>query len=208
MTKKTTEHPEGLPLALKQLPVAEPRKMRHFWQGAGEYGRDLVGDGTSSMAAAGCLVSSLDMIGIYLGAIDATVNPGEANRRMKKIPGAFSGSNLVMHLGARALGLEAPASERIKSAFGDPRLKKLLISTLEAGDCAVVHVSTDGDPKDGGEHFIAAYRIEGDDVVCADSALGAPVHIPLATLEKRVMWRNKEKIYQIVSVAPVRKASA
>lgn len=207
MTKKTTEHPEGVPLknGLKELLV---RKMRHFWQGASNYGRALVGHGLSTMAKAGCLVTSLDMLGIYLGTIDTSVDPGVANELMKKLPGAFDGSNMIMHVAAPALGLEAPAHERIRGVFGDPKLKKLLVDTLNAGDVAVIHVSTDGDPKDGGEHFIAAYKIEDGCVVCADPALGTSVYIPLSTMEKKVMWGRVEKHYQIVSVAPVRAAKA
>lgn len=204
--KKTTEHPEGIPVPFTSPPPKPKRKMRHFYQGAPEYGRDLVGHGKSTMHGAGCLVTTLMSLALYMGAVDSTMTPGKANQLMKAIPGAFDGSNLYMHVGAKAVGLEAPEGERIRAGWGNPKLKQLLIDTIKAGDCAVLHVSTDGDVSDGGEHFVGAYAIEDDMILCTDSALGGPVLIPLATMEKRVMWKDKQKHYQICSVAPIRPA--
>lgn len=199
--KKTTERPEGIPVP------KPPRKMRHFFQGDPAYGRDLVGHGKSTMHGAGCLVTALTSLAMYLGTVDKTMTPGKANQLMKAIPGAFDGSNLYMHIGASALKLEAPVGERIRAGWGNPKLKQLLIDTIEAGDVAMIHVSTDGDPKNGGEHFIGAYAIENGTILCTDSALGTLVSIPLATMEKHLKWKDKPKHYQIVSVAPVRPES-
>ena len=209
MTKRTTEVPEGLPLpnALKELQTP-PRKMRFFWQGDPGWGHDQLGEGTSSMGGGGCLVTSLTMLAMYFGTKNTSLTPGQANIDMRKASAFIEGkSDLVMHRGAAVLGLEAPAEDRLKSYWGDPALKKLLLDTIALGDAAIIHVSTDGDPKDGGEHFIAAFKIEGDCIVCADPALGRPVFIPLSTMSLKVMWRDKEKLYQIVSVAPVRVAA-
>lgn len=205
MVKRTDTQPEGIPMALKELP--KPRKMRFWWQGGAPYGDDMTGFGTSSLHKAGCLVTSLHILSRYMNTSELA-DPGEANKAMKKVPGAFLGSDLVMAKGAAAVGLEAPADERLKLAFGDRRLSQLLEKTLEAGDAAIIHVSTDGDPKDGGEHFIAAYALTDTDILCADPALGTSVAIPRKTLEKTVLWNGKPKLYQVVSVAPIRPATA
>ncbi len=185
-------------------PQPKPRKMRFFWQGDARWGGHTLGLGSSNMARAGCLVTSLTLAAHWLGVKDpADFTPGDANELLKKHQNCWSGSNLVMALAAKHLGLSAPADKRIRGKFGDPALQKLLVDTLNDGDCAIIHVSTDGDPADGGEHFILAYQLTSEAVVCADPALGASVVLPLNKLEAKVMWKQNPKLYQVVSVAPV-----
>lgn len=201
MVRRTTKNPEWQPLP----PPPARRRMRHFYQGSSAWGSDLVGNGSSSMAKAGCLVTSMTAIAFFLDTVGATMNPGVANALMKDIPGSFIGSNMKMHVAAKALNLQAPTAERTYGPWGDPAHRNALVKAIENGECAIVHVSTDGDPKDGGEHFIAAYAIADGQVLCSDPALGRSVTIPLSTMATVVMWRDKPKQYQIVSVAPVRK---
>ena len=211
MTKKTDQAPEGLPLegnrsvgvSGKAAPDPPPRKMRFFSQGDPRWRQDSLGLGASTMWGAGCLVTSLTLGAHWLGVKTPEFTPGDANKLLKKHAACWSGSNLIMPLAAKHLDLSCPADKRLKAPFGDPGLLRLLEETLEAGDCAVVHVSTDGDPKDGGEHFILAYQMTHDAILCADPALGAPVSLPRKTLETKVMWREKQKLYQVVSVAPL-----
>lgn len=211
MTKKTDQAPEGLPLegnrsvsvSAKEAPDLPSRKMRFFWQGDARWRHDSLGLGDSTMAKAGCLVTALTLGAHWLGVKTPDFTPGDANKLLKKHAACWSGSNLIMQLAAKHLGLLCPADKRLKARFGDPGLAKLLEETLEAGDAAVIHVSTDGDPADGGEHFLLAYKLEAGEVFCADPALGALVTLPLHKLEAKVMWREKQKLYQVVSVAPL-----
>ncbi len=204
--KETSPKKEVAP-ASDAAPAPPPRKMRFFWQGDARWRHDALGLGNSTMAAAGCLVTSLTLAAHWLSVKTLEFTPGDANQLLKKHAHCWSGSNLIMPLAARHLGLSCPADKRLRAPFGDPGLKKLLEETLKAGDAAIIHVSTDGDPKDGGEHFILAYQLtEAGEVLCADPALGASVTLPLQKLEAKVMWREKPKLYQVVSVAPVSSA--
>ena len=199
--KETSSKKEAAPAL---APPPPPRKMRFFWQGDARWRHDLLGLGSSTMGKAGCLVTSLTLAAHWLGVKTPEFTPGDANQLLKKHVNCWNGSNLIMSLAAKPLGLSCPADKRLKAPFGDPGLKKLLEETLKDGDAAIIHVSTDGDPKDGGEHFILAYQLtEAGEVLCADPALGASVSLPLQKLEAKVMWRENQKLYQVVSVAPV-----
>jgi hypothetical protein len=204
MTIKTDTVPEGLPLpsGLKELPKPE-RKMRYFWQGDARYGKDQLGDGPSTVSRGGCLVHAIRSAAIYYGTRLPTEHPGMANVDYLK-GHAFSGDNLAMHKAAAIDKLVCPQETRLSSIIpGDPKLKALLEATFAAGKLAVIHVSDDWNIGNGGEHFILAFKVEGDNILCADSALGTSVPIPRKTLQKEVMWKNVKKLYQIVSVAPI-----
>lgn len=193
--------------APKPEPVKElmkPRKIRFFWQGDKRYRADLVGHGTSTMWKAGCLVTALHIAALYYGTVDADSLPGDTNQLLKGTFGVFDGSNLYLHKAAPLVGLRADLKDRLVLPYGDPRLSALLEKTLKAGDLAIIHVSTDGDPKNGGEHFILAYGMTDTDILCADPALATSVALPRATLAKVMAWGTKKKPYQVVSVRPLR----
>jgi len=121
--------------------------------------------------------------------------PPEGNELLKGAK-AFSGSSLSVPAAAKALGLNAPDSERLRGVQDD---HKAVSEALSKGAC-VLHVATDGGRV--GKHFILALRIEGDEVVCADPALGREVRLVLNRLTF-VMWGKKQKTYRIVGVLPV-----
>ncbi len=204
---KTTEDNLAKPApksGLKELPKPAERKMRFFWQGNPEYGQDQLGDGDSTMSKGGCLASAMRAAAIYLGTRKPTEGPGQANKDYRKGK-AFIGSDLVMHKAAEIDGLSCPQNTRLKMKEGATfeQLQALLEATLKDGDVAIVHVSTDWNLGNGGEHFILAYKAEGDNILTADSALATSVTLPRKTLEKKVSWNAKTKLYQVVSVAPV-----
>jgi len=166
-----------------------------FKQADRQWSRERLGLGTSTIGASGCLLCSLLMAKQQLLPSEPTILPPDGNALLLAAK-AFHGSSLSVPVAAKALGLSAPDSERLR---GVPDDRAAIEAALSKGAC-VLHVATDGGRT--GRHFILALRIEGDEVVVADPALGKEVRLMLNRLTF-VMWGKKQKSYRIVGVVPV-----
>lgn len=175
-----------------------------LWQNDKRWGSLRLGDGQSTIGHAGCLLTLLcEAASRQAGRTGIT--PPHANEALRKA-GAFSGSNLIVELAARALGMESPAEEKVKGLPGDDKLQIALSGALSRG-MAIVHVDHDGDGV--GNHFILAISMSAMGakhmyVECTDSALAKTVRLSWPGLSAQVEWAGVPKTYRAVSVRPLR----
>ena len=169
-----------------------------------------LGDGPSTIGKSGCLLVCLTLAARELGALPSLLPP-HANLLCLQA-GAFSGDALVVHLAAAALDLEAPLDDRVKAPIGSGALIDAVSDALTSGALAILHVDHDSNRPAGdvdADHFILAYQIKGDRVLCYDPAVGR-VSLTWPGLESAgdVVWGPKDfRRYRVVAVRPIRKAA-
>lgn len=164
-----------------------------------------LGDGPSTIGKKGCLLVALTMAARETG-VRPSLLPPHANLFCLEA-GAFEGDALIIHKAAAALDLEAPLFERVVAPIGSGALIDAVSNALTAGDLAILHVDHEGD--DDGDHFILAYAIKGDRVLCYDPAVGR-VSLTWPGLESagEVVWGPKDfRRYRVTAVRPIRKAT-
>lgn len=174
----------------------------------------LLGDGSSTIGGAGCVLVSLVQIAIELETRPGMLPP-HANEACRKAK-AFDGSMLRVHDAAPVLGLDAPLSQRVVTADGATR--KDLMTALEAvigdGGCALLRVRYLGpDGKDRG-HTISCVSLPSTDIpsifeaLCRDPAPGCDVRLMVPDLIGISPWGKGDlKRYTVTGVRPVRRAA-
>ena len=148
-----------------------------------------LGNGKSTIAEAGCFLSSCTMAsnllhpGQSLGAV-------EANRRVKA-QGGFAGSGLELSRAAPALGMQQ-VSRRPLGGVNDGTVLARLDQHLAAGKPAVAGVDFRAGRSSGhsdADHFITIYGKRGNDYLAMDPAGGQPVTISRGT-DGRLTYRG------------------
>lgn len=181
-----------------------------FIQTDGRWDSLILGLGDTTFGWGACLLCDLCDAARRLGTWPDVIPP-HANNALKRAPGAFLGSNLVVDKAAPVLGLSSPQSELVVGAAGDPALAKAAAAMLDAGDLLLLHV--DFDRRDPPEHFIlGTERLPDGRILCSDPAIDTAVLTP-DTLEglqtgnlpgPRKGWPGGPRIYRVRGVRPLR----
>lgn len=170
-----------------------------------------LGKGPSTIGKSGCLLVCLTMAAREFG-VRPTLLPPHANLLCLEA-GAFDGDALIVHLAAAALDLDAPLAERIVAPVGSGALIDAVSDALVGGALAILHVDHDSTRPSGdadADHFILAYQIKGDRVLCYDPAVGR-VQLTWPGLQSAgdVVWGPKDfRRYRVMAVRPIRKAAS
>ncbi len=176
-----------------------------------QWSKDTLGNSTTTIGYAGCLLTVLTMIHNFL--LSDNITPGEANRIVRNA-GGFQGALTIVPTAAQALGLSAPETLRIRGApSGDPRLTQLVDIALSSGGVAVCHVdhneggsfSADQLSSLSGDHFILIFGKRGDTYLAADPAPGTVIELN-SKLAGESMWGQTKKYYNTVGAFQVHKA--
>ena len=170
-----------------------------------------LGDGPSTIGKSGCLLVCLTLAARELGALPSLLPP-HANLLCLQAR-AFSGDALVVHLAAAALDVESPVKEVVKAPVGSGALIDAVSDALTANSLAILHVDHDAERPNGdvdGDHFILAYQIKGDRLLCYDPAVGrVQLAWPGLTSVGDVVWGPRDfRRYHVVAVRPIRKAAS
>lgn len=177
--------------------------MRVLWQGDPRWGKALLGDGTSTIGKAGCVLTSLVEAARRIGGRPDMSIP--MLNELATNAGVFSGSELVVAEAAQLVGLDA--GPRIDAAPGDQRLRAAIEHALSRPDGgAIVRVDHNGDGK--GDHTIFAYGWhEGPPkaIKCTDSAPAKVITLSWPALTATVQWGKVAKHYRVVRVQAIRK---
>jgi hypothetical protein len=175
--------------------VAVVRSVRPFWQGGGDWGAQLLGDSSTTIAKAGCLLTLFTMASNALRGTNYT--PGQVNAKLRAA-GAFDAvakANLWPDRAAAALGLRfgprLSQDDRVKPTAA--AIRALVDETLRKGGLAVLHVDHNGDGR--GDHFVLinGRRADGS-YTAADPAPGAIVPLS-SSLSGPVQWGSATKNY-------------
>lgn len=180
-----------------------------------------LGFGASTIGRGGCLLMAVLAAAHERGSKPASFGPREANELFKRVgafrlpDGTVGGSNLVIHIAAAAVGLEAPYEARSMGNAGDPALVGALERALELG-MAIVHVDHDARRAGGDaapDHFVLAYAreqiVNGTiEAVCYDPApreqRDRRLRLPIPELAAQVRWSAKDtRDYAVRAVRPI-----
>lgn len=177
------------------------------------WGARPIGASKVTIGRAGCLLTDLAMAkNLYeiASVPPKVITPIEADAICVSA-NAYQGALLLVERAAKALGMRAPESERLRCKKGDPRVPALVREVLLKGGFAVVHVDhdstlPDGDPE--GDHFVLAFRLVKPDVgpehfECADPAPGRTVWLDTKDCMGTCMWGSTLKTYRAVGVIPL-----
>lgn len=171
------------------------------WQGDKRWGKEILGDGNSSFANAGCLLFCILEAAHHYGTIGDDFSPQDLNEALYEA-GAFIGSNIIIPKAVVAVDLHA--SERTTARPDTEENTEILRDAIRIGLAAglcILHVATDATLH--GRHFILATGMINDKILCYCPALAHMIEIPLDTLRVKLMWGQKPKHYAVVSVAPI-----
>lgn len=153
-----------------------------------------LGLGPSTIGRAGCLLCCLCEATKILRGTDML--PPHLNQA-GRIASAFIGSGAKTSELGRAAGLDV----RQRVDGGNLVLLATIRTTINSRGCCLLHVDKSGDGA--GDHWILAHAIDGDSIICSDSAVGMDVSIPCDTLSASVMWGKEQKTYGVRGVRPV-----
>jgi hypothetical protein len=201
-------------------PIKLLRQGDRLWSGL------QLGHGRSSYGGAGCLMFDILMAAHALGTRPLEFGPRDANELFKRV-GAFrlpdgraGGSNLVIHIAAAAVGLEAPYAERTVGPAGSLQLANAIERALERG-LAILHVDHDRDRPAGdaaADHFVLLLRMARTELgplelECADPAPREEkdrlVRLAWPELRGLAMWSPKDvRRYNVLGVRPIRRAAS
>ena len=175
-----------------------------YWQGDPRWGKRFLGNSSTTIGRAGCLLTTLVMASNTLLGDDLTPDAGNV---LVTDAGGFSGANLILEKAAAAFGLRAPDKDRIRKG-SVVQMRAKIDDALRRGGFAIVHVDKDdNDVTKTGDHFVLIHSKSANGVyAAADSAPGKDTMIDAATLTGTAMWDKTPKHYTIVGVAPVFKA--
>lgn len=173
-------------------------------QGDSKWKHDRLGDGTSTIGRAGCLLCCLTEAANRLGTI-AHRDPRDVNV-LGRTAGAFSGSNALTEKLGRCVGLQV-----------DPRidgpadvLSKIVQAKLAMHKLLLLHVDHDstkakGDPE--ADHWVLAIEQNGNSIVYVDPATGALGMLSAASLFGESGWSDKRP-YKVMGVRAVSRRAA
>ena len=162
-------------------------------QGDPKHAAVKVGEGSSTMASAGCLVCCVREAALRLVPGETDPDPLITNERGRKA-GAFVGSNAIITMLAKAEGLLA--HPRIE---GFSQMRASAMRALLARDCVLLHVDHDGarphgDPEP--DHFILATSIDPKGIHYEDSATGKPGVLSTKNLSGISGWKD-QRMYKV-----------
>lgn len=157
------------------------------------WGGETLGLGSSTIGGAGCLLLTVgNLMGALLG---DTPLPPDLNRRLIEA-GAFDAgrSGTPPARMARAAGLVVDeAGARFAPGHSVTAMAAAIRKALCAGGGCILWVDHDADKANGdaeGDHFVAALRLDGVDVIYADPVNGEALRLPLSTLAGASVWRR------------------
>src|SRR5574337_675712 len=174
-----------------------------LWQNAKPWGSQKLGNGSSTIGGAGCVLTCLCEAARLFGT-KPLLTPDEANEDLKDVDGAFLGSELVLAKAAPVYGLECPTGGWVQAEPGHQSLKDAFEQHLVDGVAAFVRVDIDGDGK--GDHTILAVGRRDGAIDCLDPALAQHVYLSWPSLEVGVRWGKRDLTYRVVGFRPVRPA--
>ncbi len=167
-------------------------------QNASAWGRKILGFGTATIGGAGCFLTVLTMAANTLKGRSMT--PDTAND-IVKAAGGFDGSLLILPTAARALGVVANESERIRNSPNISSLRAKIDDTLARGGLAIVAVNK-GVTTGTGDHFILVHSSSAEGYAGADPATGKDTILD-GNLRGTAHWGSAAVPYTGVGVAPV-----
>jgi hypothetical protein len=161
-----------------------------------------LGLGSSTFWGGGCLLLALTEIAADLGTIQHR-DPRQTNQ-LGIDNGCFVGSDLKIPEMAAALGLKAGPKIDLDVVM----MGRMLAGYLESGRQAVVFVDHDrtlpnGDV--GGEHFLRAFRLSTEGIVCSDAAVGEATVLDVETLRGAAQW-GRQPFFQGVAFRTLSRA--
>jgi hypothetical protein len=190
-------------------------------QNDGRWGQHVLGRRMSSagrtftIGGQGCLLTCLSMAVASLKQI-VPVPPDQLND-MLVTKGCFDGPLLYVEHAAREMGAKAPNSERVRATTANTELVADAIKRcFDDRKIAILHVDHDDGARGGdvfGDHFVVAFRRNGQTIVCGDPATATIVDIDATTVRGHTRWPKFDaktgkaamidKNYTVVGVIPI-----
>ena len=162
-------------------------------QGDPKHAAVKVGEGSSTMASAGCLVCCVREAALRLVPGETDPDPLITNERGKAVK-AFVGSNAIITTLAKAEGLLA--HPRIE---GFSQMRASAMRALLAKDCVLLHVDHDGARPHGDEapdHFVLATSIDPKGIHYEDPATGKSGVLSTLNLSGVSSWKD-QRVYKV-----------